>query len=217
MVRKHAAFVAAGLLSFAGVLAFVLELSGKPGDRLWIEDHLVADSVLLAPKLTPMEMALLYPRKLAPLPPEKIDTETLWLARAIYSETKRPEEQLLVAWVVRNRVETAYRGKRTYRDVVLDPYQFSAFLPDYHKRPYYAGLSALSSAPGWQKALRIAYTVRSLDPIYRPFSVETRHFFSERSMPEGQTPAWARDILPVNPERAFDIDEQRFRFFEGIS
>ncbi len=49
-------------------------------------------------------------RRLPVLPPQelkKIDNETLWLARCIYSETKRPEEQELVAWVVRNRVEIA--------------------------------------------------------------------------------------------------------------
>ncbi len=61
--------------------------------------------------------------------PADLEEPTLWLARAIYSETKLPHEQELVAWVVRNRVETAYRGRRTYRAVVLDPYQFSAFQP----------------------------------------------------------------------------------------
>ncbi|WP_240332831.1 hypothetical protein [Salinibacter ruber] len=50
-------------------------------------------------------------------PPLNLEGPTLWLARAIYSETKLPHEQELVAWVVRNRVETAYRGRRTYRAV----------------------------------------------------------------------------------------------------
>ena len=52
------------------------------------------------------------------LPLEKIDSETLWLARAIFSETKRVDEQILVAWVIRNRVDTGFRGKRLLRAVL---------------------------------------------------------------------------------------------------
>jgi hypothetical protein len=63
-----------------------------------------------------------------------VSEDVLWLARVIYSETKRPHEQELVAWVVRNRVETAYRGKDTYRSTVLDPWQFSAFNANAPKR-----------------------------------------------------------------------------------
>lgn len=48
------------------------------------------------------------------------EDEILWLARTIFSETKRPHEQELVAWVVRNRVETGYRGNATYEAAVLD-------------------------------------------------------------------------------------------------
>ena len=58
-------------------------------------------------------------------PPPEPNASTLWLARAIYSETKLPHEQELVAWVVRNRVETAYRGRRSYRAVVLDPGRYA--------------------------------------------------------------------------------------------
>ncbi|WP_243663594.1 cell wall hydrolase [Rhodothermus marinus] len=81
------------------------------------------------------------------MPPEAIDSETLWLARVIYSETKRPEEMELVAWVVRNRVETRFRGKATYRDVVLDPFQFSAFIPYNPRRQYYMRLTPHSRRP----------------------------------------------------------------------
>src|SRR5690554_6111993 len=104
-------------------------------------------------------------RRLPVLPPQelkKIDNETLWLARCIYSETKRPEEQELVAWVVRNRVETRFRGKSTYQEAVLDPYQFSAFIEGTSTRRFYSNLTPMSKYPGWQRALAIAYAVRTL-------------------------------------------------------
>lgn len=156
------------------------------------------------------------PRRVTPLPPELIDSETLWLARAIYSETKRPEEMELVAWVVRNRVETAYRGKASYRAAVLDPFQFSAFNPGNRKRTYYSSLTAGSNARGFDNALRIAYSVRHADPGYRPFSQNTRHFYSERSMVGVRHPYWASRGSVVKPQRTFDVDERRFRFLEGV-
>lgn len=149
------------------------------------------------------------------IPPNLVDEETLWLARGIYSETKRPEEQELVAWTIRNRVETEYRGRATYRDVVLDPYQFSAFNPDFERRSHYKNLDADYEDRGWQQALSIAYHVRHADPELRPFPKETRHFFSERSMMDRTFPSWAQDLDPIRPER-HEIDEQRFRFFAGV-
>lgn len=153
--------------------------------------------------------------KLEPLPPAMIDTETLWLARVIYSETKKPEEQELVAWVVRNRVETEYRGERTYKDVVLDPMQFSAFNGGRTRR-FYSSLTPESRSPGWQKALSIAHVVKNAPPQARPFSVKTRHFYSEQSMVGTRHPGWARGKEVVDPRRPYDIDPERFRFIEGV-
>ncbi|MEX0821108.1 MAG: cell wall hydrolase [Rhodothermales bacterium] len=157
------------------------------------------------------------PHKLQLLPPSTINSETLWLARAIYSETKRAEEMELVAWVVRNRVETGYRGRSTYREVVLDPFQFSAFNPTNTKRWYYANLDVQTNSQAWQRALTIAHRVRSAQPEYRPFSIRTRHFYSERSMLGRPHPNWANGKRPVVPQRPVSIEEDRFRFYEGIS
>lgn len=151
------------------------------------------------------------------LDPGNIEEATLWLARCIYSETKRPHEQELVAWVVRNRVTTAYRGRTTYRDVVLDPYQFSAFNPNGPKRSYYANLTPADSIPGWQRALRIAYQVRHANPSQRPFSIRTRHFFSEQSMPGHRFPQWARAKDHVTLNWSYRVDQRRFRFYAGSS
>jgi len=155
----------------------------------------------------------------APLPPPPdLDESTLWLARAIYSETKRPHEQELVAWVVRNRVDTKYRGKTTYREVVLDPYQFSAFNPGSAKRSFFQRLGPDTPLPRWRQALWVAHYVRHAAPIYRPFSVETRHFYSERSMQGQPTPYWAEGSRFVPPnQRRYTVDERRFRFLKQVS
>lgn len=146
-----------------------------------------------------------------------VDKATLWLARCIYSETKQPLEQELVAWVVRNRVETGYRGQTTYRGVVLDPYQFSAFNRGSAMRGFYMSLDARTRLAGWQNALRIAHFVRHADAQLRPFSIRTRHFFSERSMPDERHPNWAepRRVVTLSPEHP--VEARRFRFYAEIS
>jgi hypothetical protein len=143
-----------------------------------------------------------------------VDNETLWLARVIYSETKRPYEQELVAWTVRNRVDTAYRGKGTYQAVVLDPWQFSAFNPG-PKRTHYSRLDTDSKAAGFQTAIEIANKVRHADATVRPFEQATRHFYSERSMVGRKHPAWAVGKTPVQVPG--NIDPKRFRFFANIA
>ena len=152
-------------------------------------------------------------------PPLNLEGPTLWLARAIYSETKLPHEQELVAWVVRNRVETAYRGRRTYRAVVLDPYQFSAFNPGAAKRARYLRLQPEAPLPRWRQALWVARYVRHAEGrAYRPFPVETRHFYSERSMRGRAVPYWAErgGFVAPDPGR-YAVDERRFRFFKQAS
>ena len=159
----------------------------------------------------------LRPEILPVLPDSAIDDETLWLARCIYSETNRPEEQELIAWVVRNRVERNYRGKSTYRHVVLDPYQFSAFNDDAPKSQLYRSLSLHHDLDGWERAISIAYYVRHARPQYRPFSEGTLHFYSEQSMVGKLMPNWARGATPVETPDRYQLDEKRFRFYEGIS
>lgn len=149
--------------------------------------------------------------------PTEVDSATLWLARAVYSETKLPHEQELVAWVIRNRVETGYRGKTSYRSVVLDPYQFSAFNPGSPKRSFLLRLTPETELSGWQQALWVAHYVRHADPAYRPFSVETRHFYSERSMKGQEIPYWVDGFRFVSPGWNLSVNERRFRFYEKIS
>lgn len=147
---------------------------------------------------------------------ESVSDDVLWLARCIYSETKQPEEQELVAWVIRNRVETEYRGQGTYEGVVLDPYQFSAFNPGNPKRRLYTTLTPNSDSPSFHGALEIAHGVYYARPSTRPFSRKTRHFYSERSMVGGLAPNWSTGHAPVQPT-GFRIDPRRFRFYSGVA
>lgn len=212
----HVTWTVAALIVATGfvLLTDLVADRDAPFDESWAA--LLADTRSTR-QLSPWEEALYDPKRLAPLPLTQIDTETLWLARAIYSESKRPEEQALIAWVIRNRVETGYRGKRSFQSVVLDPWQFSAFLDDAPKRDFYANLTPAERYKGWRTALAIAHAVRHADDDHRPFSPKTRHFYSERSLKGARPPAWADGRIPLDVDPIIEIDERRFRFFEDVS
>ena len=180
---------------------------------------------LLIPALTTAFVSLddrmterVLPVDINPVPAfdaSQVSEDVLWLARCAYSETKRADEQELVAWVIRNRVETEYRGQDTYRGVVLDPYQFSAFNPGSRKRRLFMSLGAYSDAQGWQTALRVAHEVYYASQTSRPFPAETRHFYSEQSMRGRLRPVWAEGETPVQAA-GYSIDPRRFRFYTDI-
>lgn len=175
--------------------------------------HSEAKFQLLSAAYGPSQPAVTQPS----LTPAVVNESTIWLARAIYSETKLPHEQELVAWVVRNRVETQYRGSRSYKEVVLDPYQFSAFNPDAPKRSFFLSLTPDLQLPAWQQALWIAHYVRHANTALRPFSIETRHFYSERSMKGRRHPYWVQRQQFVSPGWDYRINKRRFRFYKEIS
>ena len=147
---------------------------------------------------------------------DAVTDDVLWLARCIYSETKRADEQELVAWVIRNRVETGYRGETTYQGTVLDPYQFSAFNPGNPKRRLYTSLAPSADSPAFVQALEVAHGVYYADESVRPFDHKTRHFYSERSMVGGKQPNWAEGETPIRLT-GFRIDPRRFRFYKGVA
>ena len=203
-------------LGLAGLLGAEGDLFGKSGASAVTPTRTEVVAKAPARASTALVTEHVPASSLPLLPADKLDEETLWLARGIYSETKRPEEQELVAWVIRNRVETGYRGNDSFEEAVLDPYQFSAFNPGTRKRSYYSSLNASSRAPGFQRALSIAYHVRHSDIALRPFDGETRHFFSQRSMVGQRFPNWAHGKTDVKPNR-YDVEAERFRFYAGIN
>jgi hypothetical protein len=147
------------------------------------------------------------------LPPRAVD-EVVWLARCIYSESNRSHEQRLVAWVVRNRVETEFRG-HTYRDAILTPAQFSAFNTPTPRRRQLLNLTLDSQTPGWRQALEIAYSVYTAPGERRPFPITTRHFYSPVSMPTEQPPEWTNEHSPI-PSASLGVLPQRFKFYDGV-
>jgi hypothetical protein len=142
-----------------------------------------------------------------------IREEILWFARAIYSETKTLEEQVMVAWVIRNRVESE-RFPDSYEKVVRQPKQFSGLNPG--DKQYWVNITRQygESGPGWDSALEVAEAVYWAKPIFRSFSKEVTHFYSPRSI--AYTPSWAVDIEPAHVVLASDKKSIRFAFYGDI-
>ena len=91
-------------------------------------------------------------------------TDILWLARILYSESKVAEEQIMVAWVVRNRVETGFRGADSYKEVALSPNQFSGLWPS--DPQYKLNMSRTYSDTkdlSWKQSIAIASAVYFAD------------------------------------------------------
>lgn len=144
-------------------------------------------------------------------PAEK--AEILWLARAVYSETKIKEEQLIVAWVIRNRVESEKFGD-TYRDVVLQRSQFSGLNPS--DSQYYRNVSRSWNSKGtaWESALAIAEAVYRAPETLRPISDTVTHFYSPIST--NTTPHWAEGLTAVQTIKDPDTHAIRFAFYNGV-
>ena len=140
--------------------------------------------------------------------------EVVWLARCIYSESDRPHEQELVAWVVRNRGETQYRGT-TYREVVLEDRQFSAFNSPTRRREHILSLNVSTPSRAWQRALGIALRVYQSGPTQRPFEQTVRHFYSPVSMKGRSKPLWADSGQQLSSLK-LGVDPHRFRFFSSV-
>lgn len=172
---------------------------------------------LSIPSYEETHAALQNPWGIEPVHVGNIDSETLWLARAMFSESKRHDEQELIGWTVRNRVESKHRGCTSYQECILDPFQFSAFLPGQPKQSYYTSLLETSEVAGWQRTLALAYYVRYADVKLRPFGRSVLHFYSEQSMLDPALPPdWVGDLTPITPQRRIQLDEQRFRFYSGV-
>ncbi|MCR4274718.1 MAG: cell wall hydrolase [Candidatus Campbellbacteria bacterium] len=118
-----------------------------------------------------------------------VQDEILWFARAIYSETKVPAEQTLVAWVIRNRVESG-KFRDTYKGVVLQPGQFSGFSSVDAQYGINSSLTLEDENPSWKSAVAIAEAVYVANPILRPLSADVLHFYSPISVVN--TPKWAQ-------------------------
>lgn len=141
------------------------------------------------------------------------DTEVLWFARAIYSETKIASEQALVAWVIRNRVESE-RYPDTYKEVVLQANQFSGFSirdAQYHVN---TTMTFEDSSPSWDSAVAIAQAVYTAPAALRPLSADVMHFYSPISVVN--TPSWAQGREADHVVRDTKTNGIRFAFYADI-
>lgn len=143
-----------------------------------------------------------------------VDSEVLWLARAIYSESKRTEEQTLVAWVIRNRVESPFYPD-TYKSVVLQRGQFSGMHATDAQYWVNVSLGYKDTSPAWDSALSIARAVYFADPILRPLPATVLHFYSPISM-DG-SPSWAKGLEPAHTVRDLKTNDVRFAFYADIN
>ena len=139
--------------------------------------------------------------------------EILWLARVLYSETKIAEEMRLVGWVVRNRVETGFRGQ-TYKQVAMSEKQFSGLTPGEAGYDRNINLDYEHTRNrSWVTALTIAEEVYDADPASRPFPKTVRHFYSPHAV---SAPSWVdAGVLHLRIE-ASDGSHSRFAFYEGV-
>ena len=145
----------------------------------------------------------------------EVSREILWLARIIYSETKKANEQVLVAWVVRNRVETNYHGGDTYHDVATAKGQFSGLNPSDAQYLHNISRNYKSGGESWVKALDVAEAVYSSPSFLRPFPKTVRHFYSPRSVKVD--PEWAAELKPVLVTRDLSEDRNiRFAFYNSV-
>ena len=136
------------------------------------------------------------------------EDDILWMARAIYSETKIPAEMEYIAWIIRQRVDSE-RYPDKPEAVVLQWRQFSAF-NSASRRAELAEYTRDSRSTHFRRALRMAHYTLIADPELSPFP-EVLHAYSPQSMqPAGRVPRWAE-----GQEAVYAIDG-RWRFYAGI-
>jgi len=139
--------------------------------------------------------------------------EILWLARIMYSETKRAEEQVLIGWVARNRVETGFQGA-TYKEVALRSGQFSGLNTSDQNYRHNISRSFTSEGESWGTALRAAEAIYTAPFALRPFPQTVRHFYSPQSLKVG--PGWSADISAVHKVIDNETGSVRFAFYDGV-
>lgn len=141
-----------------------------------------------------------------------VDDEILWFARTIYSETKKSEEQTLVAWVIRNRVESGLYGGDTYEEVVLARGQFSGMHATDKQYAINISMNYGDTSPSWDSALSIARSVYYADADLNPLSSEVMHFYSPISVIN--TPSWAVGLEPAHTVADPVTSRIRFAFYD---
>ncbi len=146
---------------------------------------------------------------------DQTEREILLLARAVYSETKKEKngEMVKVACVIRNRVETEYRGT-TYEEVLFARNQFSGFSP--LDKQYWVNMTMNydDTNSAWRNALKVSEMVYKYGNLLCHYPKTVRHFYSPMSA--SSAPGWAIGREPYEVIKTPDGKAVRFAFYEGI-
>ena len=189
------------LAVYGAYLMFMNDSAFGPDQKSRVQE-LRAENIRLATRLKKCE------GKMA-----RRDPETIWLARALYSETDHPLEMHYVAWVIRNRIELEYNGASTYREAILAPYQFSAFNTAERRAELLTLDAGTKGNLLWSFALQVAIDVRQADDEERLLPQNTTHFYSQISMPKDKPhPDWRWHMSQVHVS---EVSSYRFRFFQS--
>ncbi len=142
------------------------------------------------------------------------EEEIIWFARAIFSETKRADEMVLVAWVIRNRVDSEFRGDNTYIAVVTRSKQFSGLNKGDKQYNTNTSLDFNNKDAVWLKAVAVARSVYEAQAYTSPISRNVKHFYSPISA--RVTPEWAKNNEPYRVLKSDNGKSARFAFYADI-
>ena len=117
-----------------------------------------------------------------------LNTNLLHLAKTIYGEARGEsvETMLAVGWVIRNRLQAKRYGS-TYKDVVLQPKQFSCWNKG---DPNYRVIKGVIKGTLWEVCIGVAIVVMQSMEKHNPV-VGVRHYY-DKSL-DGNPPYWAEE------------------------
>ena len=115
-----------------------------------------------------------------------LNTNFLYLAKTIYGEARgeNVETMLVVGWVIRNRLHSKYYDN-TYKDVVLQPKQFSCWNKD---DPNYKVIKGKIKGRLWEVCIGVAIVVMQSVEKHNPV-VGVYHYY-DKSI-DSNPPYWA--------------------------
>jgi len=117
-----------------------------------------------------------------------LNTDLLHLAKTIYGEARGEsiETMFAVGWVIRNRLQ-AKRYGGTYKDVVLQPKQFSCWNKDDHN---YKVIKGVIKGRLWEVCIGVAIVVMQSAEKHNPV-VGVKHYY-DKSL-DSNPPYWAEE------------------------
>ena len=117
-----------------------------------------------------------------------LNTNLLHLAKTIYGEARGEsiETMLAVGWVIRNRLQSKRHGN-TYKDVVLQPKQFSCWNKD---DPNYKVIKGVIKGRLWEVCIGVAIIVMQSTEKHNPV-MGVCHYY-DKSL-DSNPPYWADD------------------------